>query len=812
MKRHARRRLALTGWLIIVALCLGLWPQPSAAIRALVKLADDNATWSNGRFFRTGLALSTVGGVQLVPVKVQTQYQRTQDLPRDLSAHTSLTYRDRLFVIGGNTPYVESPSNLVKSEGVFATKLSDPQSGALQPWSTLPNLIEPIADAPAVVVEVGSRSFLVVLGGSRGRTAANFNEGGDLDQVTTDKIRYYQLVEDNAGNLTTQTWKTAASRLPYEPNYDLCDPTPPNICDAIGSGARGMAAVAVNVGGAPYIYLFGGRSRVFDGAQYVDRFFGTVFKAPVTFDGTNLVLGAWQELPESQDIQYQRQDLAWQTVDLAGAATVTFTDPLDNSVGVYLVGGANDATTYDANAYVARIDTTTGAVTWLPNGNMSGTRTSHAAVQSDGTITVSGGRTNNNIPTTSLAQGYIDDEPPLTLYRNPLNPDAANFDLSQGALLEARMLHRMEALPAGQYGDWAYIIGGQVLQSGGTVTPADRRVLVGNLDTPPVDGDTFVSDGKYYSKIFDFGDNTAEYFGFKWNAIIGANQNISLAYRVGNNAQDLGPLTTIPGGSQNGDNTYMFPASLSGRYIQFVATLTSTGGAGSPTLSAISVDINRTGFPNARSASAPNTPKITPDPIALSSNIVPVVMITNQAFDVNNPALAANWDAPGTFFVDMYVVPPGTTPTPPVFGQTESVAYVEVNKAFLDAGKDYSIPAGNWRPADCNAPPCSAVNWRGVFNRAGTYNIYIMVDSLDPASYNAAPAGSEQRLFGNLKESDVTNTLGETDNIFGPFTVTVSNAPDNLFLPIVTSRVSSAVTPLRTKERLPRVHTIDGSH
>lgn len=778
----------------------------------MVEVANDNVSWSNGRFFRTGLAIADVGGVQLVPVKVQTQYTVTQPLPRALSAHSSVVYRNRLFVVGGNTPYPPSPSNLVKSGGVFATTLGNPQSGALKPWESLPELPEPISDMATLAVEVGGRSFLVVLGGSRGRTN---NLDSDLDQITSSKIHYYRLSENANGNLMPQSWTQAASFLPHQPDYDACYRNENNICDGFGSGARNLAAVSVNVAGTPYIYLFGGRNRVFDGNQYVDTYHSTVWKAPVSLSGNNLEIGTWQELPASSNIQYRKPDQSWQPVPLAGAAVTTFVDPLDDAVGVYLVGGANDNVTPDANVYIARIDANTGAVSWLPQGNMSDSRISHAAVQSDGTITASGGRGNANLPTTSLALGFINDEPSLTLYRDPLNPDAANFELNQGALLEARMLHRMETLEANEYGDWAYIIGGQVLESGGSVTPADDRVLFGNLDTEAVPGDTFVSNGKYYSKIFDFSDPDAQYFGIQWKAIIGASQNIEMSYRVGSTPQSMGPLTPIPGGSQNGNNSYTFPTAATGRFIQFVASLTSSAGTGSPTLDAVSLDVNRTGFPNIRVSTGTNAPRLTPNPISFGSPIALNMMIENQAFNAQNPAIDADWDAPGknSFFVDLYatLTPAGATPPPPVFGQTESVAYVEVPKPIMKASQSYTIPSGNWK-VNCPNTTCPQVNWHSIFNQEGTYTLYVMVDTASPAEYNREAPGSDLRLFGNVKEANESGTLGETDNVFGPFTVVVSSTSPSIYLPIATNRINSlqgaAQAPL---VRQPRAHTFQGS-
>lgn len=774
-----------------MTLCLVIWPKSSDAAQATVRLADSNQSWSNGRFFRTGLAASEVGGVQLVPMKVLTTWKTTSTLPTGLSQHTSATYRNRIFVVGGNE--LEG-QELFKTDSFFTTRLRPGQLGQLEGWvgqtgepgeATLPALPIRVSDAESLVVEVGGKAYLMVLGGQRGE--------GNLDDVTTADIYSYEISENANGQIIPKQWLTVNSRLPHEPDYDSTG-------DGRGSGVRNLSAITMTVAGEQYIYIFGGWSRTYIGGRYYDEYFSDVFRAKVSAGGTKPELGEWENISDIRGLY----EGTVQDVPLAGAATVTFVDPADGSTGVYLIGGTNANNEYEANAYIAKINANNAAapIQWLENGNMTETRVGHGAVQAKGSITVSGGSLNADAPSTSLARGYIMDD--LELYRP--QESAANFDLTQGALVNARMYHSMETVRDDRDGkDYAYIIGGKVQINQNTQDPASPQVLVGDLDETPQETDTFVSDGKYYSKVFDFGEQ-AEYYSLSWTTLISDGQDIDMSFRVGNDPQNMSAIEEIPVTPTPGRNSYSytFNPPKEARYFQFIATLkaSSIDRRSSPVLDKVSLDVKRIGFPNVRvplngAAFAPGTID------GSTSTITPIVRIINQAFDAAHPALDADWDAPGTFFVDLYVTPPGVTPVPPQLGTT-GVAWAEVNKSLMKANMTdpYLIPSNNWRPGSCLSG-CSPVNWRGIFTTIGTYNIYVMVDS------NDNPAAQ----FSNLVESEATTTAGETDNVFGPFQVEVTEFDDlRIFVPTVmvppASSVAEQSTPVLPRYR---VHTIGDS-
>jgi hypothetical protein len=817
MKKYARRSLSLTAIITLAALVLGMWPHPSTAARAAVEVAKSNKSWGNGRFFRTGLALEQggVGGVQLVPVKVQRAYAATRSLPQPLSSHTSVVYNNRIFVIGGNTT---GPNNtLVKSNQVYSTRrLPSNEDGRLEPWETLPSLTinnTPVAlsNMASVVVRVNNQPYIVTLGGLRTRFEAN--------TVTTSRIFAYPIVMNADGVLgAPQTWQEVAQRLPYSPNYDDC-----TICgdDLIGGGAADIAAVAVTLQGTPYIYLFGGMSRTFDGAGDINEYYGFVTRAPVSADGSGrVVLGAW----EWADGSVRIQDGSGNTAKLAGAAAVSYTDPITNQTGVYLVGGNNgpQPTDKDANAYVAILsDTTSGVnVAWQRKGNMSLPRSAHAGVESDGMITITGGWDNANDPTKSAALGYV--EPDLKLYRDPSNPDQANFDMTTGGLSAPRANHSMEVVDGVQFDDFAYLIGGET-EVGSTSILASDEVLFGNLDEDPTESDQFVPNGKYYSKVFDFGAD-AKYFSINWAATLPAGvtfaQNpIQLSYRIGNNAFSLGSPIDIPVTTVNGaGNAYVFPLTPgadntpqppTGRYIQFIATLTSQGGR-SPILNSVRIDVERVGFPNIKKK---GTTEIFPATLDATQTIAPNVQITNEDFIKTGgqviKAIDANWEAEGSFFVDLYITHSSSAPRP-ALGDIGTV-YAEIPKSALTVDAIYPIPndrrlvpgtnnAANkwtWRPASCEALPCPLVNWNNIFSAPGTYTVYMMVDS-DTFVSN----------FANVIEAEVSGADGESDNIAGPFTVNVTGVKPRLLVPMVVKGAAGNVTAQEDPTPPRRVHSI----
>lgn len=796
MKRSPRRPLAFSGCLLVLALCLSLWPQPSAAVRLKVPLANDNMSFGGGRFFRTGLTMDQPvgpGGIQLVTVKQQQSWLGTEALPRHLSSHTSAVYGDRIFVVGGKTYESASSSTVTKSGQFFATRIADLATGRLRPWTEQPALPPlpagaEVSDAASVVVTVGGQPYLFVLGGQ-------IKVPTTLDDVTTSRIFYYPITPDANGNLVVYSaWReitTQSQRLPHQPFFG----ENPGALNR-GGGARGMGIATTTISGTPYIYVFGGLNRVYSATAggYRDTYVSDVWRTSLSGADQSLTL-SWGTGPVAQ--------VGGSTgVFLEGAAAVTFQHP-DTSVkdlGVYLIGGTRCISTCDSTpqtqqeqkAYVAHIKPD-GAIDWLPEGSMSAGRSAHDAIQANGQIVLVAGRENDS-PSLTGAQGFVgadlgnqprtvaDD---IALYRDPVDPTQPNFELSTGFLgdARARMNHSMETLSGRFYGQYVYMIGGQVQLSAGEISAASNEVWVGNLKTPPVATDNFVPDGKYYSKVYDFGSD-AEYFNLYWttlfkrdaNNVIIPGQKIEMQYRTSTDGQTFGPLSSAAV-SNDGQNSIAVPSGTSARYIQFVATLYRSGTdvQGAPILDKVELEVNRAGFPNLRfDSQAP----VEIGSITLATTISPRVKITNQPFSSTVPALDANWDAEGSFFVIMYKLGPGQSiPRPdwPTFGDA-GIAFAEVGRSSLPAGSQFTIPPTTWRRW-CTTPPfCPFADnayWHSQFAEVGEHKVYLMVDT------NDNPDG-----WGDVKESEDAGG-GESDNVTGPHSVTVLESLKKIFAPFV---------------------------
>ncbi|WP_152541229.1 hypothetical protein [Kallotenue papyrolyticum] len=788
----------LIAMIVGMLLCVlaGFWPQSGRAARATVVLADANRAWSAGRFFRTGLALDSPngpGGVLLVPTSIQPRFKTTLPLPVPLSSHASATYGNRIFVVGGDTLI---NGQLVKSARVFSARLLPERAeGDLEPWEELPPLPVAVADPALVIAEVGGQPFLIVLGGLLGRTSPNL---GELQTVSTKRIFFYPLTMDEQGRLGAQAqWAEAGRVLPHAPDYDLPEFEGTGLR---GSGAYDLMAAVVPIAGQPYLYIFGGHNRTFNGSAYQDAIASTIYRAPLARNGSALQIGAWDWSDDSQHILSETND----PLPLAGAVAVSYSDPLLNKTAVYLTGGYNavvgDQPTRETHVYVAVIDGANPAtpLSWHPPGSMSAPRDSHGAIQFNGIVVLGAGRDQNGDATTTMAAGYL--EADLSLYRDPNNPNAPNFEVLVGGIAEARALHTMATLNNREHGSFGYIIGGEKA-SGSSIIQATPDVLVVDLDQPPQPGDSVVSEGTYTTPVYDFGQN-AKYYSLNWKAIVSANYNaqtnpIQLAYRVGNDPLNLPAPVPIPVRTVNGVNTFTFNPNLEGRYIQFVATLKADTAAQSPILDQLSLELEREGFPNLKIINAGMQVNNTGNP-----RFIPNVTIGNKPYTkvvngqtITVPALPANWDGEGTLYVDMYITRDngtGTQPNPPTLGQAGTV-YAKVDKASLPVNAEYTIPVTSsphpytWRPASCAQAPCPLVDWNSIFSQPGRYHVWVMVDSIDQDTINAEQdATLRQQLasFGRVVEAQTGGTDGETDNTFY-FSVDVTQVAPRVLLPLV---------------------------
>ena len=777
-----RRRKASALVLLLALVTVFLLPSSSRALNQEVTLATTNEDWNRGAFLRTGLTSNEVGGVQILPGGVVEPFQAAYNrLPLPLVGHASVSYRDHLFVIGGATPDTVNPSAVVKGDFFFAARLQDATTGQLGSWTRYDNnlsfpgrtLPRKLTNPAAVVVTVGSRTFLYVLGGEEQPLAI----GGD-DEVTSKAIYRSELTTDASGNITPGPWQADASSLPQLPSFE-------NVCFAFscefGGGVSKSAVLVHAVVGTPYIYMFGGLNRTHRDGILSERYVEEVWRAPVGGDGS---IGQWVhfEGPGEQDditriTTNTSGTVVTQTVRLAGAAASTFIHPETGAEAAYIsFGRAQDPVTGETYltefAHVAtfRAD---GRLSWQESGTMLYPLEGHDVVQSNGALFLAGGSSNASSPEPRASMAFAPIEDDGTLYQPP-DPRFTTFQTFEGALLDARVFHTMETIPTAANGTWFYVMAGRRQTTSGGQTRlevASDEILIGQVgqDESVVQNvNSFQPIGAYYSQVFEYDLNTA-YEQISWDArSVGISQTLTLGYRSGDEPNNLGSFKTIQQTSINGANTFVWPAAErpEGKYFQFMATLETGDRTQSPVLDNVRLLVNRPGFPNLRVESA----RFTPAPIHWNSTILPEVTIANRAYP-GYPALDANVIQKGFFYADIYVIPPGGEDARPVMGDI-GAALTLVNKDLLPAeGSPYAIPPSSWRRPWCPESTCPEVDWREVFDQQGTYTVYVMVDSTDREN------GQPRSPMGEVPENN-TNTpglLGESDNVFGPFSVEVAD-------------------------------------
>jgi len=137
------------------------------------------------------------------------------------------------------------------------------------------------------------------------------------------------------------------------------------------------------------------------------------------------------------------------------------------------------------------------------------------------------------------------------------------------------------------------------------------------------------------------------------------------------------------------------------------------------------------------------------------------------------PALAADVDGSGWFFVDLCIYGPNASGPPPTLPLTStnkqcSKAYAQINKATMGANTTY--PVTHW--FDSSSATEQPVELLQFFKQPGTYTVYVAVDSyFDPAT---SPKGY-------VDEGDLDK--GESNNVSAAFTFPVQAIGHGSYLP-----------------------------
>ncbi len=753
---------------ILVLTCLvallGLPARPTAAViivnETVTQTQNDFAT---GKFGLTGLAQS--GGVQLVPLGVLKLWQTLPNgtLCRKVGSHGAVSFGHYMYVIGGLTGAPNSPNPLkeVCRTEVLAT------DGRISGWSTtasedLPDVRFSMGVAAAPLPNNPNSGIIVVAGGQ------------DANQDSVDTVWAATINPD--GSLGT--WRTQ----PKFPGFESFRSRFP------------MTAYHSDLAGKTWVYAFGGRDQGFS-----PQTFQSVVRAEVTAAGdlTDWVTIDPIPVPLLFSLPAQCQSLIGLTDSAATNFDVVTVANGDKRM-LALIGGEfqialgqqTGSCPADSQAsqrvFLAEINPLTGDLTWQTGAANEYTLPeplSHlGAVGLNQKIYTAGGLIGaaQDTSTKAVMTSYVNEDLQLPTFAQ------GNFLRSDTALLDiwARSDHGLVTVTINNR-PIAYLLGGIQKQSNAFIQDVVFGFIGLDDDVDTENNVAYADTGLYLSAPFQM-RAPAKVTGLNWTAAVSRtgsiNTDIQMEVRVASSPTALNTAEWVPVDgdtgsafySVSGANTGNVITSTIGSYVQYRALLTTDQPQdrnATPILSGpVQVRYEVDGYPELHvdDAQFPT--------IQQGVTIEPQVIIGNSkpaGSTVNKPILDTDIEGIGSFFVDLYVFPPGAPVVipdkDPVSGAypLTSAAYAEVDKRLLPADSQYSIPPSSWRTNCGPSNACPAANWLLIFNQTGTWNVVAIVDS-----------------GNNVTEADTINDEWENDNTF-QFTVESQFQGGFTYFPIV---------------------------
>lgn len=562
-----------------------------------------------------------------------------------------------------------------------------------------------------------------------------------------------------------------------------------------GRGVRAASAVTVNTGSKTFLYVIGGQQRLpsssatFASKRIVvaqlDRSTGAITWVSTSGDPTTFA-----------DLPIAGTSGLWASAAVAGDFASAATGAVQTAI--FIMGGRTDDAGTPPNpkatntVYKAIVDTNTGLVTIPPgsagpgaDGTMIDQRNFHGAVLYGGVIYVAGGKAGLNPPEGQIVSSSspIDGEQSLSTYGQA--NFAATVDDSP-IVAQSRAQAPVVVVPAADPAQaFVYLIGGFNTTDQASVL---RATIGSTQNSQPI----FAEEGWYTAKpvsiILD-GQQT-KVKRLSWIAKMptdSAGNKLEIQYRVSNdpNCDDLRRSTAAwvgPAGadpldgylSVDGANTLSVDqGQLNANCFQYRARFIR--GANQNSTSALlrfAIDVLRPGsadlkFPSSTPIGFDRTP----------TNIVTGVNVTIKNENLfEPPTLNAAYGLGGTFYVDLFIYPPGVEPpsphpAPPFPNGSQAVSqyhigYIEVRRNLLEANTTYTIPSGAvW----CNAQittSCQPIDLSTKLTERGIYKLVAVVDSIDnvleTAEGDANPQAAEQNNVSAVVTLDLTTSVGPT--------------------------------------------------
>jgi hypothetical protein len=573
------------------------------------------------------------------------------------------------------------------------------------------------------------------------------------------------------GSAPSRTGGSPAGGNSLEARIPQRDPTLPST----QLGAQSAQAVTHVVNGVRYVYLIGGLQRyIVGGGTQTERGLKTVFYARVGAGGllykpSNGAPG-WDR---TADIPVFTQGTAdkvgiWEAAAMADNYIASSQAAAD---AIYVVGGQTQPSPspeFSPWAYRATI-AGNGQLSWTLIGQMATSRHGEVGVSFRGNLYLTGGHAGGTVdPDRGVLTSYVLDDltlPNFTQVPAGAEGNGTNF-LKSDALPDKRTYHGSTLVRAGATSPtsaFIYVIGGVGTEGGSTTNAPRDTIIIGKVGgSEDISYSGYAQDGWYYSKPFDVAQQFAKVTvqEISWTTIVTrttATMDIALDYRVAS-ANNCSSATaqwsgwaSIDGAvdanfSANGQNSSVIGRPDS-RCFQYRAKLSTSNQFVSPLLLNVSVKIIVPGTPdlNTKTFGA----RKAADGALTGLNVV------IQNLNKLKPAetLPANFNGPGTFWVDLCIIEPGK-PVPAVTlpwsnsNKGCSKAYAGVDKAQMGPQATYSIT--QWYDTAKESP----VNLLTYFTKTGTYKVIVVVDS-----YNYVNEGQDPTVNGEANNVTIYDVV-----------------------------------------------------
>ncbi len=752
----------------IWVLMIGLLPTvPVIANQPVSQPLDTTMeNFAGGIFERTTISATGDGAVELMRAG---RLRRWQDapftLPESLAEQGVVALGERLYVIGGSTdPGAETGGG---SSKVYWTEI-DPAQGrpkdADQPWKTVELPTVKTSDRCETPVAALSRAAVAAVkdGGPRGtsNTGTLYVIGGRVAPAPCP-------IPTLSSNVVHIGRVNAEGAISWSEGSEL-----PN-------GLESATATSITINNRTFIYVFGGLeyriSPITGGLQIIES--RTVYYAEVNkADGS---LGSWNIGPDIP--------LVGDVPGLWNATAVPVVAQNGNSA-IYLMGGQTRLSTqsgqgaeYNPRVFRAMISND-GTLTWdtepgrLQNGGSSpvsfGPRIGLSGVVHAGKLYLIGGAASETANGESAVfTAIINDD--LTLQNFGTDTLPQFFVESSNILPFWRTFHASTFVPAIPTPEdpaavYIFTIAGTGPNPAGTVSVRNTmfRGRVGGKGDTQEEGNV-VEQGWYYSRFHTTRLSDARIKQFIWNTEQTDDQDIRLEYRVTKNIcsadnpfgnAEWKALDGVPDNagkfSKTGLNNHVFedrgedePEANCVQYRAFLQRGADTGT--SPALLDVGIDVIASGSPDLKV----HTLQVLRGENERTFTGLNIAIINQN--DVENTTELP----PGSFYVDLCVLQPGETTTPPqlsVFPLNLDPplpcvrSYAMVNSSQVGIDRPYQINRRWYDPHNNNAELSSMQEMERFFDKVGVYRVYVAVDSLNNIP-ETSPGGEENNVSDRLE-------------------------------------------------------------